>query len=445
MSNCRITSYVKPIFQTPKDACYWFGYYNYDPINLDGKKLLCNRAEFDATPIVRGMTIDVGFFDLTTKEWQPIGKTDSFNWQQGAMLQWIPTNGIEDRLIYNCSHDGHIISKIHDINTGKIKELDYPIYGITPDGKKSISLNMERAYWCRGYHYQSVSNPKYDVDVAEDDGIYEIDLEANSCRRIISIEEVINLDYDPSFEKAKHWLEHVMISPDGARFCFLHRFSLSDIFQYETRLFVANIDGSDLQVVDGWRQYRWSHFGWGHNGSFVIYAYKKNTTFPIKTSSGSNIKRHGMKEFVKSAYHHFAPLTMQMYLQQKKAVGTRFYQYYELENKTFVKKEEWGGIDFCIDGHPSFTSDDQFMLTDSYPDWRGLQKLIVFDKKNKNSLTIGRFKDALTRKPGSCDLHPKLSRSCNKVTIDTAYDGKHHVIVFNLEWEKIKSAISNVK
>ena len=446
MGSFHVTRYLKSVFQTPSDACYWFGYYNYDPLNIDQSKVLCNRSQFDAVAIEKGMEIDLGFFDMSDGEWHKIGSTDAFNWQQGAMMQWIPAKERETRIIYNCSKDNHLISRIHDINTGKNRDLHYPIYGITPDGKKSISLNMERAYWCRAYHYQAVANPQYDVAVADDDGIYEIDLEKDTCKRIISIQDIINIDREPSFAKARHWLEHVMISPTGKRFCFLHRFSYGNIYNYVTRLFVADIDGSNLQIIDGWRTCRWSHFGWADDDSFVIYTYLAPLTLPGEASAPpshrvSHSFAQPFKNTIKRIYQGLLSDETRTRINKLRHKKTQFYQYYRCESGKYVKQEEWILPEFSIDGHPSFTSDQRYMVTDTYPDWRDMQHLYFFDRYTHKVLDSGTFRDALTGRPGSCDLHPKLCRDGKHVIVDTAFDGHHHLLMFEIDWESIKKKL----
>jgi hypothetical protein len=70
--------------------------------------MLCNRATFDARAITPEDTIDLGWYDITTGDWHFIDSTDSFNWQQGAMLQWMPNDG--NKVIYNISRDNHFKS-----------------------------------------------------------------------------------------------------------------------------------------------------------------------------------------------------------------------------------------------------------------------------------------------------------------------------------------------
>ena len=140
-----ISDSIKLVFQTPsKEYSEWFGYYNYDPLNYDHTKLLCNRALFDGVAPRKGMSIELGFYCLLTGTWHHIAYTDSWNWQQGAMLQWLPE--LNNKVVYNCSRDNHNVACIYDIVTRGKTEIDWSIYGITPDGKKSIALEMERSH-----------------------------------------------------------------------------------------------------------------------------------------------------------------------------------------------------------------------------------------------------------------------------------------------------------
>lgn len=440
------SKFIDPIFETPEGLGNWFGYYNYDPLNYDQTKMLCNRTENDGREVKKGMTIEVGYYDILTGEWHHIGESDSYNWQQGAMLQWMPGEGNENKVIYNCSRNNHLISRIHDIKTGEDRELDWSIYGLTPDGKKSIALNMERSYWCRAYHYVSVANEKYNVRVPEDDGIFEIDILNNKRKRIVDISDVIAIDKEPYFDKAKHWLEHIMISPSGKRFCFLHRFTVGDLNDYETRLFVANIDGTNLQIVADWRRYFLSHFGWDGDDGFAIYSYES----PLHTKVLSSLSYSGSKKasfisLVKSLYHKL-PKPLKRFISSIRTHGdsiqTTYYQYFALIDGKFELKKIIKNSEFDVDGHPSFTKDGQYMITDSYPDKSNYRRLLVYDKNTGNATYLGRLNYSGA---GNCDsdLHPKLSRNNNYLMVDTSYDGKHHMILFKLNWKEIKEYFKN--
>ena len=95
-----------------------------------------------------------------------------------------------------------------------------------------------------------------------------------------------------------------------------------------------------------------------------------------------------------------------------------------------------------IDGHPSFTNSGQYMITDSYPDRQQMQRLIIYNTINGKGKIVGRFFANYKGNPSSCDLHPKLSRDNQFVVVDTAFDEKHHIIVYKIDWDKICEIIN---
>lgn len=428
--------FVSQIFETQSDTADWFGYYNYDTLNYDQTKMLCNKSPTDGCAIERGMEIELGYYDIPEGTWHHIGVSDSYNWQQGAMLQWLPGKGNENKVIYNFSKDNHFKSCIYDIVTGEEKIIDYPIYGIAPDGKRAIALNYERSYWCRAYHYQSVVNPEYDVRVAEDDGVFEVDLEHNTVSRIVDIYDVINMEHEECFDEAKHWLEHIMISPDGSKFVFLHRFSLG--VGYATRICIVNIDGSSLQVIGNWHKYDWSHFGWKGSNEFVIYTVEsiKLTKSLVTPMMSAEKPKRNLKLIAISAIKKVIPKRL------KAMAHKRYYQHYVNQEGRFVLEGVYNCSALRIDGHPSFTEDERYMITDSYPFEDGFRHLIVYDTKTGKACVLAKLYAALWGNPASCDLHPKLCKNNNYVVVDTAYTGKHCMICFKINWANVKEVLN---
>lgn len=440
-----LSKYLEKVFESQSsDSSEWFGYYNYDALDLRQSRLICNRAKFDGVKPTKELNIELGYYDIQTGEWYYVDTTNSWNWQQGAMMQWLPGDGYEDKVIYNCTRNNHNCSTIYDLKTGQKKDLDWSIYGITPDGMKSIALEMERSHWCRAYHYDSVANPVWEGRVIDTDGIFEVDLENNRRKRIISIKDIINCDKRPYFDIYKHWVEHIMISPTGKRFCFLHRFSpMDNVLNYETRLCVADIDGGNLQVIPDWELYSWSHFGWKSDDEFAIY-----TQTPYRYSFNGSLGfllKHKPWKLKNIATSLFYGITGRIPFQASKFFhGKRHhYQYYRLNDKgQFSLCNCYEDKNLGIDGHPSFTHDGRYMITDSYPDKHQMQRLIVFDTVTKKSVIIARFYANYYRNPASCDLHPKLSQNNDYLVVDSAFDTRHHIIVFKLNWNEIKDKLS---
>ena len=429
------SKYIETLFETDSQYSEWFGYYNYDVINSDATKMLCNRVDFDGRAITNTDIIELGYYDLGNGEWHHIAVSDSFNWQQGAMLQWLPNH--QDKVIFNYSDKQKFYSCIVDINTGDKKTIAYPIYCITPDGKYSISLDYERSYWCRAYHYQPVVNEELNVQIAEGDGIFRVNLLDDTVERIVSIRDVLSIDPDDDFNDAKHWFEHIMISPSGSRVAFLHRFSFGG--GYITRLCVADITGKNLQVVSGWRNNDWSHFGWKGDNSFVIYSVKKNRAQASYIKQVQKQKKYSIISLINKVVHW----PMFRWIKNIFKPKDKYYMLFSFdkEENLFIESGRFQEKLLDIDGHPSFTRDGKYMITDSYPDNDGMQRLIVFNTENQKSLLLGEFKAGLHGNPASCDLHPKLSQNDSYISIDTAYTGKHKMMLFKLNWDYIKEQI----
>lgn len=442
-----LSKYVKEVFECKSEFSDFFGYYNYDTLNYNQTRLLAHRIPFCHTTIDKTDIAEVGYYEIADGSWHKVAETDSFNWDQGSMLQWLPGRGNENKIVFNVSRNGHLCSKICDIETLEIKDIDWSIYGLTPDGKKSIALEMERSYWCRAYHYNSVANLEHDGLIDASDGIFEIDLESNTRKRIIAIQDIVAMDSTPEFSNMKHWLEHIMISPDGTKFVFLHRFAYPDnVFRYITRMFIANIDGSNLQVVPGWQNYRWSHFGWNGNNAFAIYAYKSLPLLSLYTKSTTIISEKKQKLTYRHILNKVLHLVSKILPQcLKKLLKGRdsFYQYYcSDDNGLFKECSTLNQKVFDIDGHESFTNDGRYMITDSYPDSKGYRRLIIFDTQSKKAKIVakyleGRKCDTETR----VDLHPKLCINNDFVVIDSNCTGKPHLIVIKINWTKVKDEL----
>ena len=440
-----LSKYLRKVFETEsRDYSEWFGYYNYDTLNHDVSKMIAGRIVSDGVAPSKDEKVSLGYYDLKSGRWNRIGETDSWNWQQGAMCQWLQSGNQQDSIIFNCSDGEKLFAKIYNINTGEQRTIDWPIYGITSDGKKSISLDLERSYWCRAYHYQSVINKEKDGLIWQKDGIYEIDILRNTKRTLIDIDTIIHVDYKDSFKNCKHWLEHVMVNPSGTRFCFLHRFSSPDnVLRYSTRLFVANADGSHLSLIPGWEDNIYTHFGWQSDDEFAIYTYT-----PYKIHEGP-----GFRELIKNKRILSKDMFFRIILSfsavfpywiRTRMVGRRsYYQFYQLDSKnnpTPSGKAE--GRLYRVDGHPSFTADGRYMITDSYPWKDGYQRLMVYDTQTRKSLVLARLNAYYRGNPASCDLHPKLCKDNRFLVVDTAFDEHHHMLMFELDWNLIKKTIS---
>ena len=88
------------VFKTPKESHYFFGYFGKFQLNKSNNKLLALKVfDIDNVPSIENFA-EIGFFDLSNNEFITIDKTNSFNWQQGCMLEWLGPS-FDFKIIYN--------------------------------------------------------------------------------------------------------------------------------------------------------------------------------------------------------------------------------------------------------------------------------------------------------------------------------------------------------
>jgi hypothetical protein len=77
------------------------------------------------------------------------------------------------------------------------------------------------------------------------------------------------------------------------------------------------------------------------------------------------------------------------------------------------------------DGHMTYSPDEQWILTDTYPDRETrLQALMLYRPADKKLVELGKFyMREVPRGDFRCDLHPRWNRAGTQVCIDSLYLG----------------------
>ncbi|HWA86656.1 MAG TPA: hypothetical protein VG710_10565, partial [Opitutus sp.] len=155
----------------------FFGYYDKSPWDDSGRWLLGLGATFMDRPPEPDDTLIVGRIDCANNHaWQPIAETRAWNWQQGCMLQWLG-GGRSGEIIFNDRRDGRFISRVVDVNSGRERVIDRPVYAVNRTGTHAVSLNFSRLADQRpGYGYAGVPDAWRAEAAPEDDGLLAIDL-----------------------------------------------------------------------------------------------------------------------------------------------------------------------------------------------------------------------------------------------------------------------------
>ena len=143
------------------------------------------------------------------------------------MLQWLP--GSRSEVIWNDREGDHFVSHILDVHTRKKRTLPAPVYALSPDGKWALAPDFRRLHdWRPGYGYAGIPDRNAKVQAPDDAGIWRIDLDDRQIQPDSAL-----LAKPPKFltsardwTGASHWFNHLLFSPDGSRFSFLHRWGV---------------------------------------------------------------------------------------------------------------------------------------------------------------------------------------------------------------------------
>ncbi len=360
---------------------YFFGYYDKSPWSSSERYLLfLSTPRIERHPTVKDEA-EIGYIDLKHNKKHEVGKTRAWNWQQGCMLKWLDNEEDEPIFIHNDFRSGRFVSVIRHIKKGEMKVVPFPFYDVDWKNRRALSLNFEKLHHLRpGYGYHA-GKERTKFRNEEVDGIYALDLTNQGVELLVSLSDLAEgLD-----EKVKHhWVNHIEFNPSGSRVVFFHRYLSKGIRR--TRMMTMNPDGSDIYcLVDGSS----SHFTWKNDDEILAYA-----------GHPSDESNH----------------------------------YYLFKDRS-DKIETVGKGVLCEDGHPSFSPDGDWLLTDTYPDKGGRKKLILYDMDKDESHIIGKFYTPIKYRldPLKSDLHPRWNRRGDKICIDSVHEGRRKMYIIDLK------------
>lgn len=301
------------------------------------------------------------------------------------MLQWMP--GRESTIIYNDWKDGRYCSVIYNYQTNEKRYLGLPVYTVSADGSTALTLDFARLHRMRpGYGYSYVPD-KTEQELCPDGACaWSMDLNTGDFHEILTYRQLYNFEHRKEMEGAGHKINHLMINPSGTRFMLLHRWFHEE--KTYTRLVSANMDGSGLyNVLD---EDMASHYSWINDSEIICYAHT------CQEGDG----------------------------------------YYRIKDRSRERERIWGQIT-SGDGHPTISPDGTKFITDSYPDSARMSKLYLIDAEGKNvRLLANIFSPFQYDGEVRCDLHPRFSRSSDKVCFDSAVSGRRQLYCINLEEEE---------
>jgi hypothetical protein len=257
---------------TKGPAFHWFGYYDKLEFDPTSRYVLGMEVGFENRTPQAEDAIRVGMIDTQDGDrWTELGTTRAWCWQQGCMLQWRP--GSKSEVIWNDREGGQFVARILDVKTGKRRTLPAPVYALSPDGRWAIHADFSRVHDTRpGYGYAGVPDPNQDVLAPENSGIWKVDLETGKQELLFSVAAIGKLDDGRNDRTgAKQWFNHLLFSPTGRKFCFLHRWHREgDPAAFVTHLITVDADGKHPYVLDPYG--KTSHFIWQDDDHILAWA-----------------------------------------------------------------------------------------------------------------------------------------------------------------------------
>lgn len=353
--------------------CVFFGYYDKCPENHEGWVLaqcsLCSSKK--APSALKNVALTV--FD---EQQRPVLEVPviAYNWQQGCRAHWLN----DELFIFNDFDSSHnrYSAQVYSIYTGRpVKVFQRPVqdsFGV----EYFISLNYRRLMSLRpDYGYRNL--PALGPDELNDlgsDGLWRVEYDSGTSRLLISLADACAVESPPDFASATHKFNHVMISPNGKQFIFIHRYFF-DKRRFD-RLLLADAETGKLQLISDYGMI--SHCCWADDKTVLGYLRGPNGKdgyWLIDVNSG---------DF--QAFQH-------------------------------EKLDAYG------DGHPHVHGD--WIITDTYPDKARLQHLLLCNWKTGEVAEVGKFFHGFQFSgEARCDLHPRFSRDGKFVYFDSVFTGQ---------------------
>ena len=351
----------------------WFGYYDKSPLNVNSQYALFLKAGKNA---VEGEDAEVCLFDMKTKEQRAVGKTRTWNWQQGAMEQWIDANTVS----YNAFDENRQEYQTIRVNieTGEQTATCRAAYFYNKTFTKYLSLNFFRLdKFAKGYGYLF----SVDAMAYAEDGIWEVDVKDNKAELVLSLSEVISFE-PKDYINCQHYINHVAYCPNERYIIFIHR------WQVRGGEFVSRLLKYDLQekkLVSLLDNGHVSHYCWKSDKELMIFATNERNEkgyMVVDIETGDNCLLEGLP---------------------------------------------------TEDGHPTYSDDKKWVVTDTYPDNHRDQYLFLYSTDEKKLCRVDRLHSPFKYfNENRCDLHPRWSKDNRYLLVDNTAKGVRTLKIYEI-------------
>lgn len=387
-----------PLCLTPGPGHFMFGYYDRNPWDPTLRYHLALRIPQQDHLTLPDEEAEVGVIDLRDgNRWRPLARTRAWNFQQGAMTQWLRNE--PGCFVFNDAVDEggrrRYIARVFHVNKGEIRRLPRPVYILSPDCRTAATLEFGRIWYRPGYSYAGSHCPEA-PKCPDDVGVWMMDLLGGEPRLVLSIRQLAAIHPNPDeIADTYLWLNHLGWNCDGTRLMvlFRHLYPEGTGRGWKTFLYTFNPDGSDPRCAlphPYWIGI--SHQLWGRT--------------PREILVDANWRRIGSEFIVfndgETTFHNVAP----------GVVGPA-----------------------C---HASFSPDGRWILADTYaiPE-RHVQQLRLIDVASRKDRLLAECyhdpKQALEFRDLRCDLHARWRADGKAFSFDSIMSGERKVYMMDID------------
>lgn len=238
-----------PLCITPAPGHFMFGYYDRNPWDPSLRYHLALRIPQQDHLMRPEEEAEVGVVDLERGcRWMPLARTRAWNFQQGAMTQWLrrePGCFVFNDIVEEGGRR-RAIARVFHLERGEVRRLPRPVYILSPDGRTAATLEFGRIGYRPGYSYAGIHCPEA-PKCPEDAGVWMMDLCGGDPRLVLSIRQLA--DIHPNAYELRDtyiWLNHLGWNCDGTRLMVLLRYTYPEGTGrgWKTYLYTFNPDGS---------------------------------------------------------------------------------------------------------------------------------------------------------------------------------------------------------
>lgn len=415
---------------TPQDEPYIHTFYDICPWSPSGRLLLTLKLPFENREPTPNDKAEICIIDLKDETIKTIYETSGWALQTGAHQQWGPN----DNLVYfNDIINGKAVTIEYNLNKNTFRELQGPIFHLSPDGSYIISPSLNLI----NLHQRGYGVPEKEIEIElppqgarADEGLWITDVKTGEVTLLVSFKDIVNkIPEINSLSGGWFLFFHTKFNNYGNRIMQVVRYlTIKEKPIWDKFIITFKLDGSDMKLA--LKPEQWAlgghHPNWHSDG--------KSITMNLKLSG--NI--------------------------------LRFYKFlYDGSNFQVIREDIIGS------GHPSISGNGKYIITDAYVE-EGISlkndevPIRLFDVNSKYERNICYIRticdslpaenddsvsqiiikdpilnynftiDELTHKQSALDLyrldpHPVWNRDFSKVCFNGAPNGKRQVMIADIK------------